>query len=186
VEDPLMSTTKNDDPLPRRYGAITKLWRYVAAALCGFCVVWSGGFLTGDGLSAIGKPWPRFMHSPEIESFVELFCGFLLTPFITLTFGVAFGRFLLRAFPPAIGGPGCRSQAWKVVPCAIVLIGVYLVGVGQGFFAAAANGPPGWAGLAFSPLFVVTWAIAGLGLFVSLRKLQVTWKRTPQNEASPS
>jgi hypothetical protein len=80
---------------------------------------------------------------------------------------VAFGRFLLRAFPPAIAGQGGRSQAWKVIPCAIVFIGLYIVGMGLGVSGAAANDPSAWLGLAWSTLFVVILAIASLGLFVS-------------------
>jgi hypothetical protein len=170
--NPLIATTKNDDPVDRRHGLTTKLLRYIASALCGFSLVELGAFLTAAGVGGLQKAWQELMDSGQNTPYEagvhegQLVFPLVLASVVAMTFGVACGRFLLRTFPPALADQGGRGQAWKVVPHTIVFIGLYIVTSVSFALAFSAKSLTLLGSLMWSAPFVVLWAIASIGLFI--------------------
>jgi hypothetical protein len=170
-----MATTNNGDVAQRRYGVTTKLLRYIGAALCGFSLVEFGAALTANQSIMILK----YSYDPRPGDWADL-TGYLFAclgwAFVfAMTFGVACGRFLQRAFPPVIADRGSRSQTWKLAACAIVFIGLYTVTVLLCVAISADMVATESAeqktlvvarGLALSLPFVVLWVIAAMGVLI--------------------
>jgi hypothetical protein len=105
-----MATTKNDDPVQRRYGRAAQLQSYASAAWCGISLL---------AISA-------FMTAVEVYLLTKFFLAGVVGLLIVLGLGVAYGRFLLRALPPAISDQGRRGRSWTLALNAAFIIAVYI------------------------------------------------------------
>src|SRR5262249_44261375 len=137
----VMAKRKNDDPAQRRYGITTKLLSYLSAAWCGFClliisllVTFSAFYLLSEALGRISIRNPGDFVGTLVGS-IGPFC------LLVLIFGVASGRFLLRALPPAMSDQGGRGRSGAVVLYAVAFVSLYMFGaLGFPFLAATDKG----------------------------------------------
>jgi hypothetical protein len=120
-------TTKNDMPAKRRYGSTTQLLSYLSAAGCGISLLALGALVT----VAVGKQIGETLLQPgnEIMGLVGNFIGICVVGCLVVASGVACGRFLLRALPPAMSHPEHRNRSSGVVAFYIAFISLYVLGI---------------------------------------------------------
>src|SRR6516165_5658970 len=127
-----MPITNKDGPPQRRYDRTTKLLSYLSAAWCGFSIPLLGAGLTAVSVNQINEVLltSKFTRSDDIGGFVgALFADGVLGYFGVVIFGVASGRFLLRALPPAMSDRGGRGRSMAVMLYATSLIVFYIFSV---------------------------------------------------------
>jgi hypothetical protein len=163
-----MATTNNDGPPQRRYGRTTKLLSYLSAAWCGFCLLIISLLVMADAIYQLGEVLGRSSLSHDPGGFVGGLLGAEIPLcFLILTFGVASGRFLLRALPPAMSDQGGRGRSRAVVLSAAAFVSLYIFGVLLLWRASA----PANDGMVLVVMIVISfpfllWAIAALGVLI--------------------
>lgn len=140
----------------RRYGVTTKLLSYLSGAWCGtwllaisILITYSSGNQIAETLLSRGDNQERF--------FGRLLAGAVFGLFM-LGFGVACGRFLLRALPPAMSDQG-RIGRSRAIAFYAAFTGFYIYGV-FGFVALKPQAAIG------APLLAMLWTIGAVGLLI--------------------
>ena len=134
----------------------TKLESYLSAAWCGLSLLVIGAFLTIVS-GTLHKP------GDDLAFYLGQLEGKVLSGYVVvLTFGVASGRFLLRALPPPMADKRGSGRPWAVVLYAAAFVSLYMACV------------LGWLGFLSSGTtedsaslpFAVLWVIAAIGVLI--------------------
>jgi hypothetical protein len=156
--------TKIDKRTQRRYSVTTKLLSYFSSAGCGLSLLAISFFWTASA----GKMTSKMLFSPGNDLYGTLIGAGIEGVFV-LGFGVASGRFLLRALPPTIWDHTQRGWFWPAV-FYIIFISVYIFGVVLVLAIDTDTQPPVFAmepkTLLVGVIFVVPWAVGAIGLLI--------------------
>ena len=157
----------------RGYGIGARFLSYLAATWCGLAplvlvVFWTVGFII-----LIPSVHPRLISIHRLPDLAGALVAVCLVGIIDFAFGVAFGRFLLRAMPPyLLGGTRRRQLAIIAVSVCAPLIAIFicamLVGGTLGVVADTItwDQPSIFAGVAVGALFFILWIAGAVGTLI--------------------
>ena len=117
--------TSDHELVQRRYTGATRVLSVLSAAWCGISLLAIGAVMTAVFSNALRDSLLGSSQS-EADLLGKLLVPVILGPLVALASGVAFGRFLLRALPPAMSDHGRRGRSLAIALYSAFVICLYV------------------------------------------------------------